>query len=61
MIKVDAIDTNTAVNSYISFTGEQARELMKVLPRVSSAGGPHIEEHSHALAVMSPGYMVTIN
>lgn len=59
-INVDEIETNTKVGSYIEFSGEQAAELMKVLPKVSSAGGPAIENKRHSLLVSSPGYQVYI-
>lgn len=59
-IQVEAIDTNASVGSYISFSGAEALELLKVLPRVSTTGGPQMENHRRALIVRSPGYEVSI-
>ncbi len=61
ILNVDAIETNAAVNTDISFTGAEAIELLKVLPRVSTTGGPFIEEHRRVLRVQSPGYEVVIS
>jgi len=59
-INVDEIETDTKVGSHIEFSGGQAVELFKVLPKVSSAGGPEIESKRHGLLVTSPGYQVYI-
>lgn len=61
MINVDEIETNTAVGSYVSFKGAEALELLKVLPQVSTTGGPELAKHRRALLVRSPGYQVFIS
>jgi hypothetical protein len=60
-IDVDAIDTNAKVGTYMSFKGDEAAKLMKALPRISSAGGPVISDHSRALLVQSPGFSIQLS
>jgi hypothetical protein len=60
-IDVDAIETNTAVGSYMSFSGKEATKLMGVLPKVQSVLGPDLDNHRAALHVKSPGYQISIS
>lgn len=59
-IEVDEINTDTKVGSYMSFSGEESRKLMEILPRQSSVLGEKVDNHLRSLDILSPGYMISI-